>query len=76
MAELIKNIAILGSTGSIGRNVLEVVRQYPGRFRVLGLAAGRNLALLKEQIEAFRPELVSVASETELAELRRLLARD
>ncbi len=76
MAELIKNIAILGSTGSIGRNVLEVVRQYPGRFRVLGLAAGRNLALLKEQVEAFRPELVSVASETELAELRRLLARD
>lgn len=55
-----KNIALLGSTGSIGRNVLEVVRQFPGRFRVLGLAAGNNIRLLREQIEAFDPELVSV----------------
>lgn len=71
-----KHIAILGSTGSIGRNVLEVVRQYPGRFRVLGLAAGRNTALLKEQLEAFRPLLVSVAEEEEASRLREALPRE
>ncbi|MCK4839468.1 MAG: 1-deoxy-D-xylulose-5-phosphate reductoisomerase, partial [Desulfobulbaceae bacterium] len=55
-----KNISLLGSTGSIGRNVLEVVRQHPGRFNVVGLAAGSNIKLLKRQIEEFAPELVSV----------------
>jgi len=58
-----KRIAILGSTGSIGTSVLEVVRQYPGRFRVCGLAAGGNIGLLERQIEAFEPEIVSVADE-------------
>ncbi|MFZ5774498.1 MAG: 1-deoxy-D-xylulose-5-phosphate reductoisomerase [Thermodesulfobacteriota bacterium] len=56
-----KQIALLGSTGSIGKNVLEVVRQFPGRFRVLGMAAGNNVKLLREQIEAFNPERVSVS---------------
>ena len=60
---MIKNISILGSTGSIGRNVLDVVRKFPGRFRVVGLAAGRNVSLLRDQIEAFNPLLVSVADE-------------
>ena len=68
-----KHIAILGSTGSIGRSVLEVVRQYPGRFRVMGLAAGRNIALLKEQIEAFQPILVSVAEQEDMEQLRQAL---
>ncbi len=58
-----KHIAILGSTGSIGKNVMEVVKQYPGRFRVLGLAAGNNIDLLAKQVEAFHPLLVSVADE-------------
>lgn len=57
-----KNISLLGSTGSIGRNVLKVVRQYPGRFRIVGLAAGNNIGLLRDQIEAFRPSLVSVST--------------
>ena len=69
-----KHLSILGSTGSIGKNVLEVVRQYPGRFRVMGLAAGRNIALLKEQVEAFRPLLVSVAEEEGAAHLREALS--
>jgi 1-deoxy-D-xylulose-5-phosphate reductoisomerase len=56
-----KHISLLGSTGSIGRNVLDVVRQFPGRFRVVGLAAGQNIKLLRDQIEAFNPMLVSVA---------------
>ncbi len=66
---MIKNIAILGSTGSIGRNVLDVVRQFPGRFRVVGLAAGNNIGLLREQLDAFNPLLVSVADERLAAQL-------
>lgn len=66
-----KNISLLGSTGSIGRNVLEVVHQFPGRFRVVGLAAGTNISLLRDQVEAFQPQLVSVATD----ELGRELAQ-
>ncbi len=58
-----KHISLLGSTGSIGRNTLEVVKQYPGKFRVLGLAAGRNVNLLAEQAVAFDPQLISVVDE-------------
>ena len=50
-----KNIVILGSTGSIGRQTLDVVRAFPDEFRVLGLAAGNNTALLSEQVREFRP---------------------
>jgi 1-deoxy-D-xylulose-5-phosphate reductoisomerase len=64
-----KNISLLGSTGSIGRNVLEVVRQHPGRFKVVGLAAGSNIELLKKQIEEFAPELVSVGDPALAGEL-------
>lgn len=53
----IKRIAILGSTGSIGRQTLEVVRSFPERLKVVGLAGGRNLTLLKKQLEEFRPRL-------------------
>ena len=55
-----KSLAILGATGSIGVNALEVARQYPERFRVVGLSAHRNVSLLVKQIEAFRPEVVAV----------------
>jgi 1-deoxy-D-xylulose-5-phosphate reductoisomerase len=51
-------LAILGSTGSIGQQTLEVVRSLARRFRVVGLAAGRNVTLLEEQIREFKPELV------------------
>jgi len=50
-----KRISILGSTGSIGRSALDVVRHYPDRFEVVGLAAGSNAALLAEQIAEFAP---------------------
>jgi 1-deoxy-D-xylulose-5-phosphate reductoisomerase len=59
MDSRVRRLAILGSTGSIGRQTLEVVRALPGRFRVVGLAAGKNLALLKDQIDEFRPRFVS-----------------
>lgn len=53
-----KNLAILGSTGSIGQQTLDVVRNLPNRFRVIGLAGGKNTALLAEQISEFQPKLV------------------
>ncbi|MBU2536809.1 MAG: 1-deoxy-D-xylulose-5-phosphate reductoisomerase [Proteobacteria bacterium] len=68
-----KNISLLGSTGSIGRNVLEVVRQFPGRFRIVGLAAGANGRLLREQIESFNPEKVSIGDAKLAGELAQSL---
>lgn len=70
---MMKNISLLGSTGSIGRNVLKVVRQYPGRFRVVGMAAGKNISLLRDQVEAFNPLLISVADENGAKELTQAL---
>ena len=62
MGNNVKRLAILGSTGSIGQQTLDVVRSFPDRFRVVGLGAGRNSALLTEQIEEFQPKLVSIDS--------------
>ncbi len=54
-------LAILGSTGSIGRQTLDVVRAHADRFEVVALAAGYNVRLLQQQVDRFRPRLVSVA---------------
>lgn len=62
-----RKIAILGSTGSIGTQALDVIRQHPEQFSVVALAAGRNIDLLTEQAHEFQPQLVSVATK-ELAE--------
>jgi len=66
----LRSISILGSTGSIGRSTLAVVDAFPDSLRVVGLAAGGNLDLLVEQIERYRPELVSVRDEADVAKLR------
>jgi len=58
-----KNISILGSTGSIGVSTLDVIVKNPSRFRVLALSAGKNLKLLKDQIDLFKPKAVSVLDE-------------
>ena len=68
-----KNIAILGSTGSIGTQTLEVVREHPDELKVSALAAGSNKDLLKKQIEEFRPKLVSLADEGKALELKNEL---
>jgi 1-deoxy-D-xylulose-5-phosphate reductoisomerase len=68
-----KTLAILGSTGSIGRQSLDVVESLPGRFRVCALAAGGNIALLAEQAAHHRPEVVSVGTEEGTRELSGLL---
>jgi 1-deoxy-D-xylulose-5-phosphate reductoisomerase len=69
-----KSLAILGSTGSIGRQCLSVVDSLPGRFRIVAMAAGGNIALAAEQAAIHRPELVSVATESGARELKELLA--
>jgi 1-deoxy-D-xylulose-5-phosphate reductoisomerase len=68
-----KRLAILGSTGSIGQSALSVVAEHPEEFRVVGLAAGKNVALLAEQIRRFRPTLVSVQDEDAARRLKELV---
>ena len=70
-----KHLAILGSTGSIGQNTLEVVRTFRDRFEITGLAAGGNTGLLAEQVAEFKPELAAVESEAKARDLRKKLGR-
>lgn len=65
-----KRISILGSTGSIGRSALEVVRRNPERFKVAVLASHSNVSLLRDQIAEFHPDLVAVYDENAAAILR------
>ena len=66
-----KNLAILGSTGSIGKNTLEVVSNNPGKFRVSALAVKNNIDALGPQIEEFRPGVVAVYDEEAAERLRK-----
>ncbi len=63
------NISVLGSTGSIGTQTLEVVSAHSGKLKVLGLSAGSNTVLLKQQIKKFKPKAVSVKSEEDAKKL-------
>ncbi len=66
-----KNIVILGCTGSIGRQTLDVIRSLRERFKVTGLAAGKNWRLLADQIKEFQPQAAVLSGQSELALLRR-----
>ncbi len=66
-----KNISVLGSTGSIGRSSLEVIDKLSHKFKVVGLTAGRNTQLLEKQVEKFRPKIVSLERKEEAEDLRR-----
>ena len=68
-----KQISILGSTGSIGRQCLDVVSRHPDRFRVVALAAGSSMETLAHQVVEFRPDLVSVGDEARARELKARL---
>jgi len=68
-----KRIAILGSTGSIGRSTLSVVESFPDRFQVVSLAAGRNVDLAFEQAKRWRPRVLSVALESQAENLKHRL---
>ncbi len=65
-----KKLSVLGSTGSIGVSTLTIAEQFPDRFQVVALAAGKNLIKLKEQIRLFKPELVSLTNEADARDLR------
>ncbi|HMK43619.1 MAG TPA: 1-deoxy-D-xylulose-5-phosphate reductoisomerase [Dissulfurispiraceae bacterium] len=70
-----KNIVILGSTGSIGRSALDIVHSFRRQYRVVGLAAGKNIDLLVQQIEQYRPQVVAVSDEAGYKRLKALLGR-
>ncbi len=69
-----KKIAILGSTGSIGTQTLDVVREHSDELQVVALAAGSNKERLKEQIKEFHPKLVSLSDKKKAQELKEELA--
>ena len=68
-----KKITILGSTGSIGLSALDVIEKNQQRFQVVALAAGKNINLLKKQIEKFKPKVVAVSTKESALKLREAL---
>lgn len=66
-----KNLAVLGSTGSIGQQTLQIVRALPEKFRVIALAAGKNINLLSKQVNEFKPRFVYCEDEQALSHLPR-----
>jgi len=69
-----KKISILGSTGSIGTQTLDIVSDHPDKFQVVGLATGNNIQLLSEQIRQFRPQIVAINNESQLEDLKSLIS--
>lgn len=68
-----KKISILGSTGSIGTQTLEIVKAHPEQFQVIALAAGKNVDLLAQQVQIFQPQLVCIQQEEDLKRVKSLL---
>jgi 1-deoxy-D-xylulose-5-phosphate reductoisomerase len=68
-----KNISILGSTGSVGTQALEIIKSHPDKFKVIGLSANRNVSFLLDQIKQFEPEIVALMDEKAAKELKRQL---
>ena len=69
-----KAITILGSTGSIGTQTLDIVANNPNKFRVIGLAAGSNIEILAQQIRQFCPQIVAINHESKLTALQEAIA--
>jgi 1-deoxy-D-xylulose-5-phosphate reductoisomerase len=69
-----KAITLLGSTGSIGTQTLDIVTHHPNQFKIVGLAAGANITLLAEQVRQFQPEIVAICDETKLSQLKAAIA--
>ena len=70
----VKAITLLGSTGSIGTQTLDIVEHHPDQFRLVGIAAGSNVDLLAKQVIQFRPEIVAICDESKAAELTAALS--
>lgn len=72
----VKNLSILGSTGSIGVSTLEIIAAHPEQFRVVALTAGYNLELFQQQVRAFSPEMIAVVNADDAEQLRQDLGAD
>ena len=68
-----KAITLLGSTGSIGTQTLDIVSEHPDKFRIVGLAAGRNVELFAAQIRQFRPQIAAISAADKLPELKEAI---
>ena len=68
-----KAITLLGSTGSIGTQTLDIVAHNPDKFRIVGLAAGSNVEMLAQQVLKFSPEIIAIDNEAKLPELKAAL---
>ena len=73
-AQTVKSVTILGSTGSVGCNTLDLIERSPNRFRVDVLTGNKNVDLLIKQARAFRPKLAVIGSEDKYQELKQGLA--
>lgn len=69
-----KAITLLGSTGSIGTQTLDILEHHPDQFRLVGIAAGNNVDLLAQQVRQFKPEVVAICNPEKLNELREALS--
>ena len=69
-----KAISLLGSTGSIGTQTLDIIQSHPDQFRLVGIAAGSNVELLAQQVLQFKPEIVAICDESKLSELKEKIA--
>ena len=65
-----KYISILGSTGSIGTQTLEIVKELPTKFKVVALSAGKNIDLLTKQVKIHQPEVIAIEDENLLFDLK------
>lgn len=70
----VKAITLLGSTGSIGTQTLDIVESHPDQFKLVGIAAGSNVTLLAEQVMKFKPEIVAICDKSKVAELKEAIA--
>ncbi|HAL56975.1 MAG TPA: hypothetical protein DCP63_11005, partial [Bacteroidetes bacterium] len=73
MSPSVRNIALLGATGSIGQNSLEVLKNFPERFRVTYLTANKNIDLLRKQVTEFQPRGVVVLDEENASAMKKLV---
>ncbi|MFC1570696.1 1-deoxy-D-xylulose-5-phosphate reductoisomerase [Candidatus Omnitrophota bacterium] len=71
-----KNIILLGSTGSVGKNVLNIVRAYPDKFRVKALSTGKNVRVLAEQVNEFSPDIACVGADELYSQLKENVKTD
>src|SRR3989344_1469877 len=71
-----KKIAVLGSTGSIGKQALDVIRSFPQKFKVVGLSTGSNIDLLLKQIQEFSPKVVTINDKNCKNNLKKLLGHN